>query len=193
MEETVQATCDSGVICQNPNVYKQIALFIFRPPWMLFLVVFCLHTLLILPLVLPMAAECERSPINRTEGLDLQETARWSSHCELRFFLDLRESCIRIESFLAWRRSYLCASLYYIQPPSLQSPTRTLCNLLNTCGKLKVSVILDKVEYMDSCALSHDPAHSPCNKKAEETSTSKLMSGFQIKKWELYGKGAFCL
>lgn len=112
---------------------------------------------------------------------------------ELRFFLDLRESCIRIESFLVWRRSYLCASLYYIQPPSLQRPTRTLCNLLNTCGKLKVSVILDKVEYMDSCALSHDPAHSPCNKKAEETSTSKLMSGFQIKKWELYGKGAFCL
>lgn len=109
---------------------------------------------------------------------------------ELRFFLDLRESCIRIESFLVWRRSYLCASLYYIQPPSLQRPTRTLCNLLNTCGKLKINVIFSLHQKMVffQWMLNNTETHNIMRQWTLETLDIVRDFGTVIPTWDVFTK-----
>lgn len=131
----------------------------------------------------------KRSLIKRKKLLGLQETVRQMTL----LLLGLQGSYIRTESLLVWRCSSLCAaSLYHIQLQSLQHPTRTFSILLNTHEKQRVSLVLGKVEYMDSCALSHVPSHPSYNKKEEKTSTSNLVAEFQ-RSGRYMGKGGFCL
>lgn len=99
IQRSLYAFCDSQVICRKSNVYKQTALFSYKPPWMLFWLSF-------------VSLSCRLwlldemwSLIKKMKCLDLQESVIQRSHCKLWLFLafkDLHEDRVfaSLEMFL---------------------------------------------------------------------------------------------